>query len=329
MGLTKETLAERLGGVTATDIGKIAGVHPKETATSVFLEKRELILPDDGPEPEFLGMALRHERTLSEIYTERTGIKLRGDGTVTVRHPERQWQRCTIDRETCPGRGRKPWIVELKTAFPWSAPLWGPALSDRVPDHHLCQVAWQMSTKNRDRADIAVMLGLFEVRFYTIERDRELEEMLIELGHDFHFNHALTGEPPVAVRNEDVARRLKALYPRETKPARRATEYEERLADDLFNVREVAKRVGAEKEAIELQIKETIADAAGLVGDGWEISYRANRDTLWIDHAGVVADLQAAGVVPAELIARHTHTRRGARVLRPKLSKTEENTHDE
>src|SRR5689334_10559418 len=89
-----EWLAWRREGIGASDAATVADLNPFNTRPALYLDKIGLL--DDGEltEPQFWG--LRHERTIAEVFEERTGLIVR-DAQLCVFDREYPHRRCTLD----------------------------------------------------------------------------------------------------------------------------------------------------------------------------------------------------------------------------------------
>ena len=87
-------------------------------------------------------------------------------------------------------------ILECKTANPFAQQEWGEAGSDQVPMGYLAQCIWYMAITNIEHTDLAVLFGNSDFRIYHIERDKEIEALVLEKASDFWINHVLSDIPP-------------------------------------------------------------------------------------------------------------------------------------
>jgi putative phage-type endonuclease len=283
--------ATRATGIGASEIAAIVRLSPYTSPLDIYCRKRGLTEEFAGNESSRWG--LRLEAPIAEAYTAETGIELIGDGRTTIVHPVYEFALCTPDRIAA-DRSR---VVEIKTAGIRMAHLWGDPGSDDVPEYYLTQVAWQMAVLDIDMADIAVLIGGNDFRIYSVPRDRELEDALIEAARRFWFDNVLAGEPPAPRDSDEFARVLSAKYPAETTAELTDADDEtERVALALHTVRDEMKRLEAEELALENAIKAAIGENAGIRGRFGKITWKATKERAVTDYKALCSSLDPAVV---------------------------------
>ena len=170
-------LAQRRNGIGASDIAAVLGISPWKTPLQLYLDKRgELPPQEDAPQ-------LRRGRMLEplvlDFYADETG------------HQVTRQQECVV--------GAEPWMmatldgfdaidnapVEAKTVNAFSAQEFGEHGSDEVPLHYSAQVHWQMMLTDASTGYLAALIGSDDFRIFTIQRDRDLELLLIARATEF------------------------------------------------------------------------------------------------------------------------------------------------
>lgn len=283
--------ATRATGIGASEIAAIVGLSPYTSPLDIYCRKRGLTEEFAGNESSRWG--LRLEAPIAEAYTAETGIELTGDGRTTIVHPVHEFALCTPDRIAA-DRSR---VVEIKTAGIRMAHLWGDPGSDDVPEYYLTQVAWQMAVLDIDAADIAVLIGGNDFRIYSVPRDRELEDALLEAGRRFWVENVMAGEPPAPRDSDEYARVLSAKYPTELTGSLIDADAEtERVALALKTMREEMKRLEAEELALENEIKAAIGESAGVCGRFGKITWKATKERAITDYKALAASLDPAVV---------------------------------
>jgi predicted phage-related endonuclease len=94
-------------------------------------------------------------------------------------------------------------ILECKTANPFARSEWGEPGTDQVPMGYLCQCLWYMAITGIEQCDLAVLLGNSDFRIYEIERDLELEALVIEKALHFWHEYVLKDIAPPAQTEGD------------------------------------------------------------------------------------------------------------------------------
>jgi predicted phage-related endonuclease len=132
----------------------------------------------------------------------------------TLFHPQHGFMFGHVDRfVTEPGAGpafeggqvRTNRLLECKTANAFSRHEWGDEGTDQIPCAYLMQCAWYLCITRCQFADVAVLLGNNDFRVYHVERDLELEDMLVSHAQRFWHDHVLSALPPPPVTPGDAA----------------------------------------------------------------------------------------------------------------------------
>lgn len=177
-----EWLELRGHGIGGSDIGAVVGFNKYRTALDVWLEKTGQVAPVDLSKNNAVRLGKKLEPIVIELYEEDRGEKVHRVHAILSRH-DHPWMRCSLD-------GRivgKPWIIEAKTVGFWAHRLgdWGDEdNTDAVPLPYMAQAQWNMAVSDAVRCIVPVLVAGQEPRYYTIERDDELIDMLFARGHD-------------------------------------------------------------------------------------------------------------------------------------------------
>lgn len=296
-------LAQRRTGITGTDVSAILGINPWASPLDIWLDKR------GQAEPKAENMAMRLgnllEPVVATLYAEETGATLIDPGF--LRHQARGWHIGTPDRVTIhkddDRLGQWGTLIEIKTAR--SGNEWGDPGTDQIPRHYLTQVAWYLALTELQVAHVAVLIGASDYRRYEVQRDLDLESVLIEQCRRFWEDYVLTGVMPAIDGSKSAAKYIASRFPRNVEPMRPATEEELTLARRLAAAKRAVASHQAEADECENLIKAAIGDAEGLdLGDLGKITWMATKPRETVDWKAVAA----AASIPAELIAAHTKT---------------------
>ncbi len=310
MSLTAAQHAVRMTGIGASEIGTVAGLVPYAKPIDVWLVKRGLREPFEGNQATRMGTAL--EPAIADIYAaeylgpgERVAQPSEAwpdavDGT--LRHPDHPWVLASPDRAVMVG-DKVVRLVEIKTAGPRTAYLWGDA-HDAVPNGYRAQVEWQMAVTGVPVVDLVVLLAGEEVRAYRIERDPELWEYLLRIGREFWRLVQEGIEPPVD-GSESWKAYLAARFPKGSGVLRPATGDEAEMVEELTRLKRDAKELKARTDALENRIKAAVGDDDGITTDTLCATWKADS----VGHVAwkAVADELGAEKRP-DIIAKHVGT---------------------
>jgi putative phage-type endonuclease len=289
-----------LGG---SDIGAILGLSKFKTAVDVWMEKT-------GKEVnQTVNIAMRFgnfaEEFVASEYSRSTQSKLEKYDHAII-HPEYEYMHGHIDRFVLGdevsliddlGRINAKRILECKTANPFTANEWGEAGSDEVPLSYLVQCVWYMMLTNINQTDVAVLFGNTDFRIYTISRDEELEQIILNRAKEFWQSYVLGDKPPPTQSEGDLNRLFKKSKPNKVLEASLAS-YE--LIQKLKGLNSQIKQFECEASEIKQKIMEQMQDAELLNFEGqtlasWKTpkpSYRLDTKSLAQNHQELVKQFQ-------------------------------------
>lgn len=255
--LTAEQLETRRQGIGGSDAAAAVGLHPYKTMLELYLEKTGDLQPPDLSDNERVHFGNVLEEVVAQEYSRRTGKRvIRRNATIT--HKQHPFMLAHVDRLVV-GESR---ILECKTADRYTQHLWGEEGTDQVPDHYMIQCLHYMAVLDRDACDLAVLIGGNEFRTYTINRDHDLEQQLIDQEAAF-WRRVELGNPPGPSTSED----LSLLFPRDTGASVLADEPTLIHVEQLRALKTTLAELEQQKIDLENKIKTFIGDNAAVVDD--------------------------------------------------------------
>lgn len=292
----EEWLKSRQGGVGASDVAIILGLSSFKTPYQLYLEKRgEYPASPETPEQR-RGKML--EPYVIAMYEDETGRNV-------IRQQEHVidgWKMATLD-----GYDQiKSAPVEAKTVHQFAAGDFGDSYTDDIPLTYAAQVHWQMMMTQSSHGYLAALIGIDDFRIYELNRDDDLESVLIRRCEKF-WQMVLDGTPPDPICMDDIA----LMHPKSTMPGIKATQELEVLFSYLKQQKQDIKYLETQVEKTVLQIKEFMGDNGILLGcdDKPIATWKSSKDTVKTDWESVAKELSA----PLELIAKYTETKLGSR----------------
>jgi putative phage-type endonuclease len=289
--------------IGASEIAAVAGLSPYAGPLDIYAEKLGLSEPFQGNERTKWGNIM--EPVIAHRYSvEHPEVLVSGDGTSTYLHADHEWAAATPDRVVCKAGGA-PVLLEIKTAGVRQAKYWGEPWTDRVPEHYLAQVHWQMFVINnracgaRDplfsevvsEAHLAVLIGGNDYREYVVPRDEEFEGMLFDAAHSFWHHNVLGQAPPDATAPGELKRYVERAY---GEHGQTLVEVED-LADkarDLASVKEELKALYRRKDDLEASFKAAIAEDAGVEGSWGRATWKAPKASSSTDYKTAMSDFR-------------------------------------
>jgi len=187
------------------------------------------------------------------------------------------------------GRVNAAGVLECKTASAFNRAAWAEDGSDLLPPHYLAQCAWYMAVTGCAWADLAVLIGNSELRVHRIERDAELEGLLVERATRFWHEHVLAHRPPEPSTPSDAL----LLYPRSL-PGTSV-----QAGPEVVTLLERYRRRCEESARIKLECDELRARLQSHMGEAEELragpsvlaTWRTARGAERIDTAALEAEL--------------------------------------
>lgn len=271
-------LQNRRTGIGGSDVAPILGLSQWSTPLDVYLEKLGELPPKEETQPMRWGKLL--EPLVRQEYAERTGRIVRLPGL--IRRPGYDWQLANVDgvSELPDGSDRR--IFEAKTAR--TAEGWGDELDNVIPTAYYLQVQHYMLVTAIPIADVSVLIGGSDFRTYVIERNDEVQELLMEEEQRF-WNSVINRVPPPATTVEEVQRKFKMSI-----AGKSAVVGDVTVLEAVQQLREISVQRKALDDAetkAKVAVLEAIGDAEQLVdADGrvlatWKAS--KSRDYLDLD----------------------------------------------
>jgi putative phage-type endonuclease len=202
-----EWLALRQQGIGGSDASVACGMSPYKQAAILYLEKRGEREPDDLSDNERVYWGTVLEDVVANEYSRRTGRKVRRVNRIlqSKAHP---FMLASLDRDVV---GEKR-ILECKTTDKHTQG-WGDPGTDQVPSHYLMQTQHYLAVTGAEIADLAVLIGGNDFRIYTIQRDEDLIQAMIQLETEF-WKNVVEGNPPaIDFDAKNALETVKLLYP--------------------------------------------------------------------------------------------------------------------
>lgn len=302
--------------IGGTDVPRILGIAPFGGPIDAY---RRIVEGYSPPMNPAMKRGLRLEPVVRAIYVDETEATLEPHPGY-LRSKRHEFMGASVD--DLARRDGEKLVAEYKTAGLRQMRHWGESGTDQVPDHYRVQVAWYLAATGLPAGDLAVLIAGDDFRCYRIERDLELESMLLEACERFWVDHVKAQKPPPPDASEGYSSYLAARYPNSNGAMLTATPELERLARSFQTVRgarELAE--DAEREARN-KLVAAIGEADGIQGDGWRVTYRPTKGRAVTDWKAVVHE----ACVADELVAKHT-TRNPNRTFRAQFQ-DEESTND-
>ncbi len=277
--LTPEQLEIRKTGWGGSEIGALLGVDPFAGELDVYLRKVEGLVTPDNPDIE-RGNFL--ERGVADWYAHRTGFLCTDIGE-TLRHATRPLVLASPDR-ICDAPTDAGGVRLLSIKCPRRAgDSWGDHGSQLVPERAVLQLQQEDAVLTSLGYLIAPVFHLAalvdgDLRVYEVERDLELQALILDHGERWWARHIVPRVPPALDGSDAGHEWLKRRFPRNLKPLRPAGIDGEILLMNLREARAAEAKAKAVVATARQRIEEAIADADGIEGATGRVTWRARKD---------------------------------------------------
>lgn len=276
--MTPEQLEQRRSLITATDAPAILGLHPNRSVHDVYAAK--LGLAQSNGQTWRMRRGLAVEPAGLAWLAEQRKIDVMPCGTELRVHPILTWLGASPDGLVLE-RGAPVAAVEVKTAGLGVTHLWDDEDGEpRVPDHYLVQVAVQLLVTRLPRAVLVADIATEEEpRLYDVERDPDLEAIVLEECDRFRREHLEPRIPPPPDGSESARQLLLARFPRPTRDMLTATPETTALAEQWIAARTREEDARRERRICEAQLCAVIGEHEGIRGDGWRALWGHREET--------------------------------------------------
>lgn len=272
--LSEKQKAEREASLGSSDAPVVAGVSSYSSPLELHYKLTGALPRYTDEETQAQRIGSRLEPVIAELAAEELGLKIRR--CPTRRHPVHSFMVANLDYEIV-GNPRGPGDLEIKNRS-------GMKPFDLLPDDITLQVVHQLAVTQREWAIVAVLFSFGVLKTYEVQRDKELEDYLIELEARFMLR-VEKKEPPDHTWTPETVGILKKLYP---------TDSGQTIALDANHALNVEGFLAAKKELesaeekkalFEGLLKESLADATVGTLPGYAISWKSTKASQKFDEA--------------------------------------------
>ena len=305
MNARAEFVADRKKGIGGSDAAAVLGLSPWKTPLQLYLEKRGEL--EDTRQTVAMEWGTLIEPAIVEMYRRRAGVNVI-TGEATKPYVEASlvpFMRCNVDGIIVPEDHAPDEILEAKLAG--NDEDWGEPGTDQVPSYYVPQAQHMLAVSGFARVKFAVLFarfGLRELQTYTVPRDQELIDMLVDQEREF-WQRVVDGNPPDPTTPEEIRLRW---------PSDRGTSIEATIGIVatvalLAQAKLEKKRADEREEDYAAAVKNFMGDNAELTYQGRTIcTWRQNRPTAQFDRDALALELP-------DIVAKYTGTRPGNRPL--------------
>ena len=253
--LTETQKEARKKGLGATDCAAVMGLSPYRTPYELWMIKTGRMEEEPILEDDRLRLRHAHEETIAREYAFQNKVKLKRVNA-TLYHSRLPFMLCHLDRIIVGQRK----IVECKSSSGFLRAIWGDTGSDEAPLHYLLQVQHQLAVSEYDDADLAALIDIDDYRIFPMPRNDKVIQKIEDACEKFWVEHVLADMPPAPTNRSD----LKLMYPINNGNFIDATPDILNYIDKVNAVKISEKAIGEERDGLEKEIIQFIADNDGI-----------------------------------------------------------------
>lgn len=265
-----EWLDLRKAYIGGSEAGSIIGMNPYKSAYTLWAEKTGRALPFEGNITTEVGAYL--EEFVAKKFEHETGKKVRRENFMLV-NDKYPWAEANVDRMVV---GEKA-LLEIKTtnSFPNMKKIKG----GEFPDAWYAQMTHYLAVTELERAYLAVLVNCREIYFFTLERDEEEIQALMEQEKRFKHYIDTDTEPPVD-GSDSTTDTISEMYPDDNGTTVSLIGYENDLRQYLDITQNIRDLEALKKEKIN-KIKAFMGAAENGESDNFKCTWKTgNRNSF-------------------------------------------------
>ena len=256
-------------GIGSSEVAAACGISPWCSPWELWAQKKELVPDFEGNEATEWGTLL--EGVIADRWWTVTGKAL--VPARTYQHPKHPWAFATPDRLTIDD---PPQLIEIKNIGRYAARDWE---DDTPPAYYAVQWHWQSWITGIRSGEIAALICGNELRRFPMQAHDPLQTSLFRKAEVFYRRHIVGDEEPPVNGSESERDAMKERWPYVSEDVViQGDAVAERLAWKLRDANDVVRKAEKLKRRREHELKRLIGDSAGVEGEGWRVTWKANKN---------------------------------------------------
>lgn len=273
--------------IGASDVAAILGVSPWAGPWDIWTQRQGLKPPIDPARERAFARGHRYEIRALQDFAEESGVytcqtwaiwapDTRDAQVIVV--GEVPWTVCSPDalvyRHASQGIDAHWGGAEAKTTSEpqyWGPtqeiPSWQEQHASVVPPQYALQCYWSLEVTGLPSWTLIILLPWYEVRWYVIHRDEEIQRSLLDAVGEWRERHLVRGEAPDIASSDACGSWLSQRFPG-GKPQREATDREAMVVRRLRDLGAQARSIGQERDLLKNMLRASIGDATRLLLPG-------------------------------------------------------------
>ena len=273
----EEWLALRHKYIGGSDAAAVVGLNSYMSAYSLWAEKTGRLPGFEGNLATEVGTYL--EDFVAQKFAEVTGKKVRksNQSWFNDKYP---WAIANIDREIV----GEDALLEIKTTSELNMKKFK---GGEYPSNYYVQVMHYLGVTGKERGYLAVLIGNREFKWFTIERDEDEINALMDAERTFKM-FVDSDTPPIADGASSTADTLFTMYPNSIDTTIGIGVFERDL-DNYFRLKAQADELDKQINGIANRIKAHLGECERGEGEKYKVSWKTQSRTTF-DHKRFVAN---------------------------------------
>lgn len=277
--LSEKQKEARESTIGSSDAPIVCGASPYSSPLELYYKLHGELPRYTDEETRAQKFGSRLEPAIAELAAEELGVKIRR--SAPRKHATYEFMSANLDYEII-SNPKGPGVLEIKNRG-------GDRPFDELPDDIRLQVAHQLAVTNRDWAIVAVLFRFSDLRTFEVERDKELEDYLIEIEHRFILR-VKQGQPPDHRWDTESVGLLRMIYPQDSGQTIQLPSEAAINAQGFLDARKAIEAAEETKSLYEGLLKEAIGSASVAELPGYKISWKTTKGSQKFDEARFKAD---------------------------------------
>lgn len=202
----EEWLEWRKKGIGGSDVSVICGINKYKSALELWMEKTGQVEATEAGEAAYWGNLM--EPLVRDEFSKRTGLNVKTEKFI-FQNPYHPFMFANLDGIVYDPTTKCRYIFEAKTANIFASEDW----DMDIPEAYQLQVQHYMAVTGYLGAYIAVLIGGNKFKYYFLERDDDLINLIIKMEHQF-WNCVINNKPPKIDGSKASTCLLNKLYPK-------------------------------------------------------------------------------------------------------------------
>lgn len=257
-----EWLKLRSQYIGGSDSAAVVGLNPYKSAYSVWAEKTGKIEPFGGNLATEVGTFL--EEFVAKKFEEVTGKKVRRNNRSMV-NDKYPWAIANIDREVV----GEDAVLEIKTTSEMNLKKFK---NGEFPSQYYAQVMHYLGVTEKKVGYLAVLIGNHDFRWFTIERDEDEINALMEAESRL-YDCIKQGVPPVADGSASTSDALQNVYSCDNGRSVNLMAFESSIKQ-YISIGEQIKRLEESRDGIANTIKAYMKEDTFGETQGYNVSWK-------------------------------------------------------